>query len=55
MEPIRVRPVDRDPSPRLLLHSRVVEHVVLMAVRVQDLEEPQAMVADRRHGLALAA
>ena len=55
IEAVRVSRVDRDAGSGLLLNTRVVEDVVRMPVRVQDLDEPQTVAADRGHRLALAA
>src|SRR5437764_506920 len=42
-----VEPMDREPSARGFLHRGVAEDVIGMAVRVEDLHEPDVLVAQR--------
>jgi hypothetical protein len=47
--------VDREARPGGLLQAGIVEDVVGVAVGVEDLEHPQAVLPDRRDRLALPA
>ena len=53
-KPVFVEAVDREASLRRFLHRGVAEDVVGMPMRVQDLDQAQALLADPVDHLSLA-